>query len=710
MKAKRQSFVFIFKGKMTSQTNVIKDQLFTQPEMSGSTLEQLFAVTTKLDTVVTGSRNVYALSDAIAQQIDATAQQTNASHDTTAQQIDTLFDATAQQTDASHDATAQQTDASHDATAQQTDASHDARVQQTYASVPQKTMGISFTIKKLPDSSNASHDNSDIDARYLWRHPRVLSHNNSAAMSLNKQADHAKQVEIHLITEREAIAQDKDMHAEDECPDNVDSGAVAPLSVPAASLAQQYVPVKRLRQKHMCELCGFRGSKYDLAIHMNKHTNASVHCCHQCDKTYRYRRNLLEHLHNAHSGPSRLLHVCEFCGANYKSKPALLKHLRAKHLGKRTFPCKYCGHEFSNSTELKEHLQLTHVDEQVAAGELIPVRQRSATRQYRTRNDDGTYKYSCPVCLKAFKAGYVLRNHMRTHSNERPYECDRCEKAFKQAAHLMYHKMAHDGKRPHKCGVCGRAFRDRTKLRNHMLKSDHAASNGRSTGRQPKTLLCLLCGRRFSQAAAFKRHLKMHQSGELPVTKSSSHDSNNISANVQIINLDSNVTTNVRIFRKSGDDFHQFVASRIEADSSSVKDVVASVDDLHIRNADGVTAPTHESIPLSKNEIQCKDGIKLYQCPTCSKCFRHGQTLRIHLRVHSAERPYTCDVCSKSFRQLAHLKYHRLAHDDIRPFLCQPCNLSFRSSSKLTQHKHSKKCLKASAEYLSQQQADDDRV
>ncbi|KAJ8911412.1 hypothetical protein NQ315_005945, partial [Exocentrus adspersus] len=34
-----------------------------------------------------------------------------------------------------------------------------------------------------------------------------------------------------------------------------------------------------------------------------------------------------------------------------------------------------------------------------------------------------------------------LRNHIFTHTNERPYKCDICEKGFNQMSNLMCHKL-----------------------------------------------------------------------------------------------------------------------------------------------------------------------------------------------------------------------------------------------------------------------------
>lgn len=351
-----------------------------------------------------------------------------------------------------------------------------------------------------------------------------------------------------------------DMGSTNDCLSDVD-GLASVYSSTAE--AHGFVPVNRLRPKVMCEICGFQGKKHDLKIHMNKHTNESTFNCDQCDRKYRYKRNLLEHKQNTHTDPAeRIKHVCEYCGASYNSKPALLKHLRVKHVGKRTFGCKYCEMTYVKSQELTQHLAVTHLEEQISSGELVPLSKTAVTRRLMTQyqqpssDDSGAHVYQCPVCSKEFRAGYMLCNHMKTHTDERPFKCDVCGDAFKQLAHLNGHRMIHEGLKPHECELCGKAFRNRSKLRRHQasgcrMVNSEMLSSGSTPGR--KKLQCLLCDRVFVNGASFKTHLKQHQSGSIPSKHSPEMECGSITANVEIVNIDSNETTNIQIFKQCDD-------------------------------------------------------------------------------------------------------------------------------------------------------------
>ena len=83
-----------------------------------------------------------------------------------------------------------------------------------------------------------------------------------------------------------------------------------------------------------------------------------------------------------------------------------------------------------------------------------------------------------------------LRNHVFTHTNERPYKCDLCSKGFNQMSNLVCHKSkthAHSEKMKYSCNICGKEFPRRFSLRSHEeskhgIKYRHSSlSQGKST-------------------------------------------------------------------------------------------------------------------------------------------------------------------------------------------------------------------------------------
>jgi len=74
-----------------------------------------------------------------------------------------------------------------------------------------------------------------------------------------------------------------------------------------------------------------------------------------------------------------------------------------------------------------------------------------------------------------------------------------------------------------------------------------------------------------------------------------------------------------------------------------------------------------------------------YVCPLCTKSFKTEQYLKMHLVIHSNDKPFQCDICSSSFNRKDKLKRHLLIHDPVKRYQCplrsRTGNFSFRQCS-----------------------------
>ena len=83
-------------------------------------------------------------------------------------------------------------------------------------------------------------------------------------------------------------------------------------------------------------------------------------------------------------------------------------------MNNRKFKCKECGEAFVEKKTLDAHMEIKYSDE---------------------RN----YVCNFEGCGIAFKSEQALRNHMKSHSDEKLHQCPYCKEAYKTNQNLQRH-------------------------------------------------------------------------------------------------------------------------------------------------------------------------------------------------------------------------------------------------------------------------------
>ncbi|XP_046933930.1 zinc finger protein 526 isoform X1 [Lynx rufus] len=279
-----------------------------------------------------------------------------------------------------------------------------------------------------------------------------------------------------------------------------------------------------------------------LLAHGRAHVGGT-HECTTCSKVFKKAASLEQHL-RLHRGEARYL--CVDCGRGFGTELTLVAHRRA-HTANPLHRCR-CGKTFSNMTKFLYHRR-THAGKSGAPPALaaaspapaepspppppppppappaqLPCPQcsksfASASRLSRHRravHGPPERRHRCGVCGKGFKKLVHVRNHLRTHTGERPFQCHSCGKTFASLANLSRHQLTHTGARPYQCLDCGKRFTQSSNLQQHRRLHLRPVAFARAprlpiTGLYNKSpYYCGTCGRWFHALAGLRLHQRVH--------------------------------------------------------------------------------------------------------------------------------------------------------------------------------------------------------
>lgn len=479
------------------------------------------------------------------------------------------------------------------------------------------------------------------------------------------------------------------------------------------------------------------------SVDTSKKTN-KVYNCSYCPHSFRFPNNLKLH-ERAHL--AKTVFPCSKCGKFYR-KRKFKGHVELCNGDKIKPACKKCGRIFTRKNYRNGH-------EKQCQGKQNKIKSEIETG--KGTNEKGKFKQQCPQCFKCFRSSSFLQRHISLHSKETAYACMYCGQKFDSEDRYLQHEAFCDGVLKERRLE---SLRGSEKMKSMFAEVKNQKEVTVVPGENGETFKCKFCTKSFLRARYLRRHILTHTEAKpyrcktcescfsrydhLKLHQARCRGKRQLEVRVEKMSLDSLSTSPQSKTQEDGDALQCKVCSKQLSTPSDLKRHMAM---LHITDkpfpckrcgktySSQKTLSRHnltirckkiskQSMPLAKNDLQTQPGREAskllqriqvhymnkfkYQCEYCPRRFKLSGQLKVHVRLHTGEKPYGCANCGEHFIRTDYLKRH-LAKcsgmgENQEKILCDKCGDLFTRD---TLSVHQKMCVISSKSSGSSQQVND---